>query len=440
MKTTPRQSRPGRLRTAVRAAVGAWLGQPVSTSDVPGMAALLGLDAPGTGGPPVNSRSMMQVAAVWACVRLIAETIATLPLGIYERQGQGRGKRYAPEHGLHGVLHDTPNPEATAAVFWESMVAAMLTRGAGRAEKLMLGTRLVGLVFLAPDRLSPHRKQGSKVVEWRYTDETGAQRIIPAARVWTIPGFSLDGVNGVSVVHYGASVFGQAAAADRAAGRAFGNGALQNLYYTFKEFLKKNQRDEFRENVQGLLEKGQTPLLEGGIEAKTLGLNPKDVQLLESRGWSVEEICRWFRVPPWMVGHTEKSTSWGSGIEQQMIGFLVFTLGPWLRRIEQAIAKDLLGPGERTRYYAKFQVEGLLRADSAARAAFYTAMVNNGILTRDEVRELEDREPMGGNAAKLTVQSAMTTLDALGEKDEAAKARAAIRNLLGLPEAEPSTA
>lgn len=437
MKTIPRQRQPGRLRTVVRAAVGAWLGQPVSASDVPGMAALLGLDPPGTG-TAVNSKSMMQVAAVWACVRLIAETIATLPLGLYERQG--KGKRYAPEHGLHGVLHDSPNPEATAAVFWESMVAAMLTRGAGRAEKLMLGTRLVGLVFLAPDRLSPHRKQGSKVVEWRYTEETGAHRIIPAARVWTIPGFSLDGANGVSVVHYGASVFGQAAAADRAAGRAFGNGALQNLYYTFKEFLKKNQRDEFRENVQGLLEKGQTPLLEGGIEAKTLGLNPKDVQLLESRGWSVEEICRWFRVPPWMVGHTEKSTSWGSGIEQQMIAFLVFTLGPWLRRIEQAIAKDLLGPGERSRYYAKFQVEGLLRADSAARGAFYAVMVNNGILTRDEVRELEDREPMGGNAAKLTVQSAMTTLDALGTKDEMAAARAALRNMLGLPEAEPTTA
>jgi HK97 family phage portal protein len=115
-----------------------------------------------------------------------------------------------------------------------------------------------------------------------------------------------------------------------------------------------------------------------------------------------------------MVGHTEKSTSWGAGIEQQMIGFLTFTLSPWLKRIEQAITKDLLSPAERLKFYAKFSVEGLLRADSAGRANFYASMVNNGILTRDEVRELEDREPMGGNAAVLTVQSAMTTLDAVG--------------------------
>ncbi|MGU4174114.1 phage portal protein, partial [Pseudomonas aeruginosa] len=167
------------------------------------------------------------------------------------------------------------------------------------------------------------------------------------------------------------------------------------------------------------------------------GINPVDAQLLESRAFSVESICRWFRVPPWMVGHTEKSTSWGTGIEQQMIGFLTFTLGPWLRRIEQSISKDLMTPAERTRFYPKFAVEGLLRADSAGRAAFYAAMVNNGILTRDEVRELEDREPMGGNAAVLTVQSAMTTLDALGQEggaDQANQARAAFRAFLGFNE------
>src|SRR5690606_3164275 len=145
----------------------------------------------------------------------------------------------------------------------------------------------------------------------------------------------------------------------------------------------------------------------------------------------------WFRVPPFMVGHSEKSTSWGTGIEQQMIGFLTFTLGPWLKRIEQAISKDLLTPAERLRYYPKFSVEGLLRADSAGRAAFYSAMINNGVLTRDEVRQLEDREPMGGNAAVLTVQSAMTTLDAIGGAGDANQARAALRAFLGVEDPEP---
>lgn len=429
MKKPTAQRRQGRIRAAVTALFG---GDGVSVSDVQGMPAVLGADT----GTVISPRTMLQISAVWACVRLIAETIATLPLSMYERTGGG--KRLAQQHPLYSVLHDVPNPDATAAVFWESMVSSMLLRGAGRAEKLIFNGRLVGLVFLNPDRLTPHKRQGSVVLEWHYSDDNGTRRIIPAARVWTIPGFSLDGKNGVSVVQYGTTVFGQAIAADKAAGKVFRNGALQNIYYTFKDFLKKEQRDDFRKNVLGLLETGQTPLLEGGIDVKPLTINPKDVQLLESRGWSVEEICRWFRTPPWMVGHTEKSTSWGSGIEQQMIGFLTFTLSPWLRRIEQAISKDLLTPAERIRYYPKFAVEGLLRADSAGRAAFYGAMVNNGILTRDEVRELEDREPMGGNAAVLTVQSAMTTLDALGQgatTDQ--QARASIRAWLGFEEPEP---
>src|SRR5690606_33398171 len=157
---------------------------------------------------------------------------------------------------------------------------------------------------------------------------------------------------------------------------------------------------------------------------------------LESRAFSVEEICRWFRVDPALVGHGQKDSNWGTGLEQKMIWFLMFTLRPWLTRIEQAISKDLLTPAERLRYYPKFNVEGLLRADSKARASFYGVMVDKGILTRDEVRALEDRAPMGGNAAKLTVQSAMTTLDSLGAgSTPSADLRNALRNLLGTDDA-----
>jgi len=206
--------------------------------------------------------------------------------------------------------------------------------------------------------------------------------------------------------------------------------------------LTPAQRAEFRDNLEkvgGALNAGKSPLLEGGMSVGEVGINPDEAQLLESRGFSVEEICRWFRVPPFMVGHAEKSTSWGTGIEQQMIGFLTFTLGPWLRRIEQAISKDLLSPADRQRFYPKFAVEGLLRADSAGRSAFYSAMVNNGILTRDEVRALEDREPMGGNAAVLTVQTAMAPLDSIAQSSDAAAARAALRSWLAEPESERTT-
>jgi HK97 family phage portal protein len=215
-----------------------------------------------------------------------------------------------------------------------------------------VGPQLVGLSFLDPNKLVCNRDQNGRK-RWQYPRENGEMREIPESRIWTIPGFTLDGTNGVSVISYGAKVFGSAIAADKAAAQTFKNGLLQTIYYKMANFLKPEQRVEFKKNLAGSIERGEAPLLEGGTDAGTLGIKPSDAQLLESRGFSVEAICRWFRVPPWMVGHTEKSSSWGTGIEQQMIGFLTFTLGPWLRRIEQAISKDLLTPAERTRFLSE---------------------------------------------------------------------------------------
>lgn len=383
-------------------------------------------------GVDVTPKAVMQVDAVWSCVRLISETIATLPLSMYERTSNG--KRLASQHPLHFVIHDQPNADSSASVFWEALVASMLLRGNGWAEKLYVGSQLVGLAFLDPNKLVIRRDINGRKI-YQYPRENGTPRLIPKDRIWNVPGFTLDGQTGVSVISYGAKVFGAAMAAERSAARTFRNGMLPTVYYKVANFLRPDQRKMFKAEIQGSVERGESPVLEGGTDVGTVGIKPSDAQLLESRGFSVESICRWFRVPPWMVGHTEKSTSWGTGIEQQMIGFLTFTLGPWLKRIEQAISKDLLTPAERVRFYPKFAVEGLLRADSTGRAAFYAAMVNNGILTRDEVRELEDRAPMGGNAAVLTVQSAMTTLDTLGgDADQANQARAAIRAFLGFNE------
>lgn len=413
-------------RTGMWSAIKSWVAGPFRLTDPEPWTAYFG----DGGGIAVNPKSAMQLDAVWSCVRIIAETISTLPLSMFERTA--KGKQVAGGHQLHFIIHDQPNQDSTAAVFWEAMVASMLLRGAGRAEKLMLGNRLVGLRFLNPDFLRKVTLQGGRKV-WRYTVD-GKQRDIPKDRVWTIPGFTLDGENGVSAIQYGAKVFGAAIAAENAARSTFKNGLLQTVYYRISQFLTPKQRTEFKQNVYGSIERGEMPLLEGGTSAETLGIKPGDAQLLESRSYSVEAICRWFRVDPSLVGHGSKDSNWGTGLEQKMIWFLTFTLGPWLKRIEQSISKDLLTPAERIRYYPKFSVEGLLRADSAARAAFYSAMVNNGILTRDEVRELEDRPPMGGNAAVLTVQSAMTTLDSVGSSDDAQAVRASLRALLGLDE------
>ena len=415
--------RPGPIRAAILSILG-WHPNYVSEE----------IASSSTSGITVTDAKVIQLSAVWACARLISETIATLPLSVYERTTTG--KRLAPQHPLHFIIHDQPNPDTTAAVHWESTVAAMLLRGNGRAEKLMIGDRVVGLQFLNPNRLAiTCDGQGRR--QYRYTERDGRQREIPAARIWNIPGFSLDGREGVSVLAAGANVFGSALAAEHAASSTFEKGLMPTTVWKFPKLLNPTQRSDAREaikRISGAVQAGNPAILENEMGVETIGINPNDAQLLESRGWSTEEICRWFRVPPFMVGHAEKSTSWGTGIESQMIGFLTFTLGPWLRRIEQAINKDLFSPADRARYYAKFSVEGLLRSDSAGRAAFYTAMVNNGILTRDEVRELEDREPMGGNAAVLTVQTAMAPLDTVGQATDAQQARAALMSWLREPE------
>jgi HK97 family phage portal protein len=149
------------------------------------------------------------------------------------------------------------------------------------------------------------------------------------------------------------------------------------------------------------------------MDVKTVSLNPKDAQLLESRAFSVEEICRWFRVDPSMIGHGNAVSNWGTGLEQKMIGFLTFTLRPILTRIEQAINNELIPLEDRGIYYAEFSIDGLLRGDSSSRATFFREMVNAGIMTRDEVRKLENLPPLGGNAEKLMTNGATQPIDTL---------------------------
>jgi len=417
------QRRPGLSR--IKAAVLDWLGIPVEITDAESWQAAFGPQS--VGGVSVNHGSMLTLSAVWACTRLVSQSIASLPLSMYERTSAG--KRVATGHPLHALIHDQPNSWSSATVFWESIVATMLLRGTAYVERLEFNGRLVGLRFLPHARLTCQRLANG-AERWLYLEDDGRQREIPPARIWTIPGFSLDGRHGASVIRYGASVFGTALAADRAAASTFEKGLMPTVALKYPKVLQPKQRDEARTTLKGLggaLNAGNPVILEAETEIDQIGINPEDAQLLQSRGFSVEEVCRWFGVDPTLVGHGEKASHWGTGLEQKLIGFLTFTLAPLIRRIEQAIAKDLLPPAERRRYYPKASVEGLLRADSAGRAAFYGSMVDHGILTRDEVRELEDREPMGGNAAQLTVQAAMVPLNSIGQRTRDQVARAAMQ-------------
>lgn len=414
-----KRNKPGRIRGAILD----WLGIPVDpTASDFWRAWASPINA---AGQSVTENSVMSLSAAWACTRLLADTISTLPLHLYERTG--RGRRIATDHPLYRILHRSPNAGASAATYWEAKVGACLLRGNSYSRRHTIGGRLVALEFLRPWRLSSKRDP-----DGRYTliyTERGQAQELRREQLFHVPGFSLDGEYGVSVIAYGAAVFGAALASSQAANGTFERGLMPTVSFTMDQVLKKDQRDEFRKNfkdVAGAVMAGKPVLLEGGMKAESIGINPSDAQLLESRQFSVEEVCRWFRVDPSMVGHGNKVSNWGTGLEQKLIAFLTFTLRPWLTRFEQAINRQLLSPIDQERYYAEFSIEGLLRADSSARAAFYATMVNNGIFTRDECRRLENLPLMGGNAGVLTVQSAMAPLDALGADTDGDTARAAL--------------
>jgi HK97 family phage portal protein len=407
--------RPRGLGNRIRASVLGWLGQPIGLTTTDFWSAWAGY--PNASGQCVNVTSALALAAFVACIRLIAESISTLPIVLYRNTSNGR--KPATNHPLYDVLQTLPSPDTTASLMWESYIASMLMWGWGRAQKLVFNDRVVGLEFLDPLRLNVTCNPDGTYT-YKYRERNGSTRTLSQKEIFGVPGFSLDGYNGLSAIQYGANVLGTAMAADNAAGSTFRNGLMPTTYFSVDRILKKDQRDEFRDNtvgkITGAMNAGKPPLLEMGMKVGTVGINPTDAQLLESRGWSVEEICRIMRVPPWMIGHTpEGSTKWGTGMEQELLAFLTFSLRPWLTRIEQGIMKDLLSPSERVSYFAKYDLTDFLRADTAARSAFYTAMTSNGVMTRDECRGYENLPLMGGNASKLTVQSAMVLLDDLGK-------------------------
>jgi HK97 family phage portal protein len=381
-------------------------------------------NAANSAGQTVNEATILSLSAAWACSKLVAQSISTLPLHLYERTDQGR--KLAKDHPLYKVLHLSPNAKSTSSTFWGANLFSMLLRGNGwnRIQRNGLG-QIIGLVFLHPDRLRPILDNYGRPTAFKYYVGSGQYETIPLSEIFYLPNASLDGIFGASTISYGASVFGSAIAANKAANETFKNGLLPTIAFKMEQAIKKEQRDDFKTafaELAGALNSGKPIVLEKGMTAEPIGIDPKDAQLLESRTFSGEEVCRWFGVDPSLVGYGGKASNFGTGLEQKMIGFLTFTLNPLLTGIEQQINKNLLSPVDQLKYYAEFNIEGLLRADSTARVAFYSGMVNNGMMTRDEVRIKENLIEMGGNAAKLTIHSAMAPIDSLGEMATVAQA------------------
>lgn len=400
-----------------RASVSDWVGKTIRLTD--GAFWSQFSERTSSSGQVVTVDKAMRLTAVWACVRLISETIATLPLGLYRREDDG-GRSVASDHDLHWILRSSPNADMTSVQFWEAVVASLLLKGNAYVEiKRSLG-RVVSLEFLLPQRVDVDLADNGALEYW-YTPRKADRRRIADADMLHIRAFSLDGLIGLSPIAYGANVFGAAMAADEAASGTFNNGLMPTVAFKVDRVLKPDQRDEFRDYVRrlsGAMNAGRSPVLEQGVTAETIGINPTDAQLLESREFSAEDICRFYLIDPTMVGYGDKASNWGTGLEQKQIRFLTYTLRTYLRRIEEAVSKKLLRPEERRVVYPEFSIEGLLRADSAARAQFYSQMTQNGIYTRDDCRVRENLPRRGGNADVLTVQSNLAPLDQLGGGSE----------------------
>jgi len=417
---------------SVKAALQDWLGTPITLKDHGFWRDLFHNIGGNFLGKRVTVDNALQLATVWACVRLIAETLASLPLGFYQRNEDG-SRTAATRHNLYNLLHNQPNADMTAVVFWEVVVASLLLWGNAYIEIIRSGKTVIALGFLLPWRMKPPRRLPNGELEYRYTDDNGAERVIAGADIMHITAFSLDGICGISPVSYGANVLGTSIATDKASAETFRDAMRSPGIITVTSVLKNDQREQIRAHVKKVADEGGVYVLEKGAGFEKLKFNPVDAELLASRAWNVEEICRWFGLDPAMVGHGGKDSNWGTGLEQKMLWFLVFALRKWCVRIEQAVRKNLLTPVERLTFFAEFNMEGLLRGDSEARQSFYASAAQNGWKTRNEIRRLENDPPMPGGDV-LTVQSNLVPLDQLGKVPAASdtSARDALLAWLGI--------
>lgn len=409
-----KNKQPGRVKSALLN----WLGVPISLTTGTFWQEFYGTSS---SGKVVTADKAMRLSAVWACVRLLSESVSTLPLKVYERQTDG-SRKLAQSNTVYQVLCRRPNPEMTPSRFMLMVVASICLRGNAFVEKLFIGSRLVSLVPLLPQNMVVKRLDNGRL-QYTYT-ENGKQRVIPTEKVMHIRGFGLDGVCGMMPTMAGVDVFGAAMSVDESAAKIFENGLQSSGFLSAEQALDKDQRERLRGYMQaftGSKNAGKIMVLEGGLKYQNVTMNPEAAQLLESRSFSIEEICRWFRVPPFMVGHTTKQSSWASSLEGMNLQFLTHTLRPLLINIEQEISRCLLNGDEDV--FAEFSVEGLLRADSAGRAAYYTSALQNGWMSRNDVRRLENMPPIEGGDI-YTVQLNLTQLKNLESSNPAVQALA----------------
>lgn len=353
-----------------------------------------------TSGKTVNERTALQTTAVYACVRILSETIASLPLHVY-RYTEG-GKAKDTEHVLYTLLHDEPNPDMTSYVFRETLMSHLLIWGNAYSQIIRdRSGQVIGLYPLLPDQMSVHRSEKGKLfyVYNRYEEDNPnfqekGSIVLSQEEVLHIPGLGFDGLIGYSPIALAKNAVGMTLACEEYGASFFGNGANPGGVLEHPGILKDpgKVRDSWNAVYQGTRNAHKVAVLEEGMSYKQIGIPPEEAQFLETRKFQINEIARLFRIPPHMVGDLEKSSF--SNIEQQSLEFVKYTLDPWVVRFEQALKKSLLLPEEKKTHFIKFNVDGLLRGDYQSRMNGYAIGRQNGWLSTNDIRELEELNPI----------------------------------------------
>ena len=354
-------------------------------------------------GAKVNKFTAMQTTAVYACVRILAESIAGLPLHLYEYRGNG--KERVPGHPLYFLLHDSPNPEMTSFIFRETAMIHLLLWRNSYAQILRDGRgRVMGLYPLLPNRMSVGRDESGEIV-YTYTPMSESnphlkgQRQITLRRedVLHIPGLGFDGLVGYSPIAMAKNAIGIALATEEYGAAFFKNGARPGGVLEHPGVLKdpSKLRESWHAVYGGTMNTGRIAVLEEGVKYQQIAIPPEEAQFLETRKFQIDEIARLYRVPPHMIGDLEKSSF--NNIEQQSLEFVKYTLNPWVVRWEQSLQKALLTDKERKEYFIRFKVDGLLRGDYKSRMEGYAIGRQNGWLSANDIRSLEDLNPIEGD-------------------------------------------
>ena len=387
-----------------------------------------------TSGKRVNEMSAMQMTAVYSCVRILAEAVAGLPLHLYRYTDNG-SKEKAIEHPLYRLLHDEPNPEMTSFIFRETLMTHLLLWGNAYAQIVRNGKgEVLGLYPLMPNKMSVDRDADGRL--WytytRSTDEAptmkGSTVKLHPYDVLHIPGLGFDGLVGYSPIAMAKNAIGMGIACEEYGARFFANGAAPGGVLEHPGTVKDPQkiRDSWNSVYRGTGNAHKVAVLEEGMKYTPIGISPEQAQFLETRKFQINEIARIFRVPPHMVGDLEKSSF--SNIEQQSLEFVKYTLEPWVIRWEQSIMRALLTEDEKKTYFAKFNLEGLLRGDYQSRMNGYAIARQNGWMSANDIRELENLDRISaedggdlylinGNMLPLANAGAFANTDASREEE-----------------------